>query len=255
MQALAETCDDLAVLHDSAKNPSSQMPENLPILYSFRRCPYAMRARLAVSSAQILCEVREVVLRDKPAELLQASPKGTVPVLVLPDGDVIAESLDIMKWALSLHDPEGWRQRSGAVLPAFDAAQLKTIDELILRNDTHFKAALDRYKYSWKHPDDDPVVPREIASAFLRDLDLRLAGQRWLFGESPSLADMALLPFIRQFSFVDREWFLAEPWPNLILWLDAFLESDRFLSIMTKRPQWKNGDPTTLFPTRVDETP
>lgn len=223
------------------------MSEKLPILYSFRRCPYAMRARLAVSSAQISCELREVVLRDKAPELLLASPKGTVPVLVLPDGEVIAESLDIMKWALGLSDPEGWLHQPAGILPV--------IDDLILRNDSTFKAALDRYKYSWKHPDDDLVVQREIASVFLRELDRRLAGQSWLLGDSASLADMALLPFIRQFSFVDRDWFLAEPWPNLIRWLDAFLESDRFLSIMTKRPKWKNGDPITQFPTQVDETP
>jgi glutathione S-transferase len=241
---------------DLTSGPKTRpMSEKLPILYSFRRCPYAMRARLAVSSARISCELREVVLRDKAPELLLASPKGTVPVLVLPDGEVIAESLDIMKWALSVHDPDGWRNRSAGILPAFDAMQLKSIDELILRNDTSFKAALDRYKYSWKHPDADLVVQREIASVFLRDLESRLRGQPWLFGAFPSLADMAILPFIRQFSFVDRDWFLAEPWPNLIRWLDEFIESDRFLSIMTKYPKWISGDPITQYTTQVDETP
>ncbi len=216
------------------------MSEYLPILYSFRRCPYAIRARLAISSAQITCELREVVLRDKAPELLAASPKGTVPVVVMRDGEVIEESLEIMKWALRGNDPEGWL--------AMSDANRALVDDLIVRNDTTFKAALDRYKYSWKHPDDDLEIQREIAATILRDLDLRLANRRWLLGDSPCLADMALLPFVRQFSFVDRDWFLAQPWSNLNRWLDDFLESERFASIMTKRSKWSAGDAITLFP-------
>jgi len=199
-----------------------------PILYSFRRCPYAMRARLALASADITCELREILLRDKAPELIKVSPKATVPVLLTPD--VVDESLDIMLWALGKNDPEGW---------------LEMPDDghtLIAQSDTGFKSALDAYKY--KHSEED----RTKASAFLRILDQMLIDQPYLFGPSATLADMAILTFVRQFAFVDKAWFDAQPWPNLAKWLENFIASPRFSNIMQKYPKWQVGDPVTLFP-------
>ncbi len=213
-----------------------------PILYSFRRCPYAMRARLGLASAGIACELREVVLRDKPAELLEVSPKATVPVLVLGSGQVIDESLDIMKWALEDQDPEG--------LFTLSEEQYDKVDDLIARNDTVFKAALDRYKYPWRYElsEEEALKHRDAGAEILRDLDVMLTDRMWLLGDYPTLADMALLPFVRQYSIVDKEWFAAEPWARLNRWLYDFLESERFEAIMTRYPQWKSGDEPTVFP-------
>lgn len=219
---------------------ASVMKAQMPILYSFRRCPYAIRARLGLASAGIGYVLREVVLRDKPADMLKVSPKGTVPVLVLPDGQVIDESLDIMKWALEEQDPEG--------LYTLSDAQYEKVDALIVRNDTVFKASLDRYKYPGRFEGEDPLEHREKASEILRELDGMLAGNLWLLGDYPTLADMALLPFVRQFSFVDREWFLGEPWPELVRWLEDFLESERFQAVMAKNSPWKPGDEPLFMP-------
>lgn len=212
-----------------------------PILYSFRRCPYAMRARLALAASGQRVELREVALRDKPAELLDASPKATVPVLVLPDGAVIEESLDVMRWALAISDPEGWWPD--------DPGERARIDTLIAVNDGAFKAALDRYKYPDRYAGEtiDRSAQRAIAAAILSGHDERLASG-WLVGGRPTLADVALLPFVRQFAHVDRDWFDAQPWPNLIGWLDRFLQSARFAAIMGKYRPWRPGDPATLFP-------
>ncbi len=200
-----------------------------PVLYSFRRCPYAMRARLALAAAGITVEIREILLRDKPPSLLEASPKATVPVLLLP-ARVIDESYDIMLWALAKADPEGW-------LAGRD-------DALIAALDGPFKAALDRYKYG----KDDVEAARETASAFLQQLDTTLKGQPALSGAELGLADMASLTFVRQFANVDRPWFDSQPWPHLRAWLDNFLASPRFAAIMRKYPAWQSGDPATLFP-------
>ncbi len=203
--------------------------ETLPVLYSFRRCPYAMRARLALVSAGITVELREVLLRDKPPELLTASPKATVPVLVLPD-QVIEESYDIMLWALEQHDPEGW-------LGGRD-------DPLISEIDGPFKIALDAYKYGTS----GTKAARDTASETLFSLDAILKTRPFLSGPQFTLADAASATFIRQFAYVDIEWFNAEPWPNLRAWLEKFLASRRFAAIMRKYPKWQAGDPATLFP-------
>lgn len=200
-----------------------------PILYSFRRCPYAMRARLALSSAGITVELREILLRDKAPELIEASTKATVPVLVT-SGAVIDESLDIMRWALGQSDPEGWLD-----MPADGHT-------LITQSDNRFKPALDAYKY--KRSEED----RAKASAFLRLLNQMLTGQPHLFGTSATLADMAILTFVRQFAFVDKTWFDAQDWPHLSSWLENFIASRRFTGIMQKYPIWQAGDPPTLFP-------
>ncbi len=204
-----------------------------PILWSFRRCPYAMRARLAISVSGQQVELREVLLRDKAQAFLDTSPTATVPCLDTGD-EVIDESFDIMIWALRQNDPEGW---------------LKMPDEgfdLVTRADGPFKTALDRYKYHTRYEGVDAKDEREKASAFLQELDERLLDDG-LFGPT-TLADMAILPFVRQFSFVDKAWFDAQDWPNLSRWLEAFLASDRFAAIMGKYAIWQPSDAPTRFP-------
>ncbi|MDA4847273.1 glutathione S-transferase [Hoeflea poritis] len=212
---------------------------SLPILYSFRRCPYAMRARLALRSSGTAVELREVVLRDKAPEFLEASPSATVPALVEPDGGVIDESLDIMLWALERNDPEGWLSP--------ETGSLDDMLALIEHMDGPFKQSLDRYKYDTRHPDHDRLEERGKAAAELIAFEERLAETGWLFGSRPSLADFAILPFVRQFANADRAWFDGEDWLALKAWLGDFERSDRFAAIMDKYPKWQAGDPVTVF--------
>ncbi len=229
----------MAVLTGQPISSTECAMTTLPILYSFRRCPYAMRARLALLSAGLDVELREVLLRDKALEFLAASPSGTVPCLDLLDATVIDESLDIMLWALRQADPEGWL--------APDEGTLDEMLSLIETLDGDFKRHLDRYKYDTRYPDASSEGERSAAAAILSDLEKRLTDRRWLFGNSASLADYAFLPFLRQFANVDRDWFDAEDWPRLKAWLRAFEDSDRFASIMPKYQTWKAGDPPLIF--------
>ena len=213
-----------------------------PILYSFRRCPYAMRARLALASSGLAYELREVALRSKPPELLAASAKGTVPVLVLPDGEVIDESLDVMLWALRQHDPEGWLQAAEASLDEMLA--------LIAECDGAFKQQLDRYKYPNRFADEHTgdaqafaVLHQAAGAAWLVSLQDRLRDKSWLFGESASLADMAVLPFVRQFAHTDAVWFAAQPWPPLAAWLARFEASGLYTGVMDKHMPWQRTAP------------
>ncbi|HEY0043571.1 MAG TPA: glutathione S-transferase [Allosphingosinicella sp.] len=203
-----------------------------PILYSFRRCPYAIRARLALAVSGTGCELREVVLRAKPAAMLEASPKGTVPVLVLPDGRVLDESLDIMRWALSRHDPEGWLERDD---PA-----------LIAANDGAFKHDLDRYKYPQKHGA-DPLLHRARALAFLHTLEARLSRSGQLAGAVRGVADAAIVPFVRQFAAVEPAWFGLQPLPHVQAWLAGHVQSDLFAAVMKKAAPWAPGAPPLPF--------
>jgi glutathione S-transferase len=202
-----------------------------------------MRARLALASSGLAYELREVALRSKPAELLAASAKGTVPVLVLPDGKVIDESLDVMQWALRQHDPDGWL-----------AGDLGSMLALIAGNDGLFKQHLDRYKYpnrfQVEHRDrhaGDPRLFSELHRAagadWLVSLEDRLCDRpgdgRWLFGDRASLADMAVLPFVRQFAHTDASWFAAQPWPRLAAWLAGFEASALYQGVMEKKPLWQ----------------
>ena len=213
----------------------------LPVLYSFRRCPYAMRARLALAATGEPYELREVVLRDKPAELLAASPKGTVPVLVLPDGAVIDQSLDVMLWALRRKDPEGWLSPPGGSLDDMLA--------LVAGNDGEFKLSLDRYKYPNRYPEESAgdaqafaELHRAQGAAWLARLDGTL-GEGWLFGARASLADMALLPFVRQFAHTDAAWFAAQPWPQLRAWLTGFEAGAPYAGVMGKHAPWRASAP------------
>jgi len=213
----------------------------LPVLYSFRRCPYAMRARMAIFCSGIKVELREVVLREMPPPLLASSPKGTVPVLVLPDGRVIDESLDIMAWALAENDPERW-------LPDGRYNLREVTERLIDENDHSFKQHLDHYKYAERYPEHTASDYRAGAEGFLRQLEQRLEQPAWLAGEQMGVADVAIFPFVRQFAQVDRPWFDRMPWPRLHVWLNYFLDSRLFLDVMKKYPQWQDGDEVTLFP-------
>ena len=188
-----------------------------------------MRARLAIGSAQITVELREILLRDKAPELIAASPKATVPVLVI-GSQVIEESLDIMRWALAENDPESWLNMPSS---GYD---------LVEQSDTEFKPALDTYKYK------DCMIERTKASEFLLQLNEILVNQPYLFGTKPSFADMAIITFVRQFAFVDKAWFDEQPWPNLSNWLERFIASDCFADIMQKYPKWQAADPPIYFP-------
>ena len=203
-----------------------------PILYSFRRCPYAMRARMALLVSGQPCELREVALRAKPAEMIAASAKATVPVLVLPDGEVIDESLDIMRWAVARGDPEDW-------LAAEDRA-------LVAENDGPFKQHLDRYKYPDRHGS-DPGEHRALGLMFLASLEARLAGRSNLCRENRSFTDIAIMPFVRQFAATDQGWFDAQSLPRLKVWLARHQESPLFQRAMLRVPPWRAGDALTLL--------
>ena len=211
----------------------------LPILYSFRRCPYAMRARLALLASGIQCELREVVLRNKPAEFLATSPKATVQVLVTRQGEVIEQSWDIMLWALHQHDPAHW-------LPS-DANVFERGMQLLHRCDGEFKQQLDRYKYPQRHGLEDGTAARDQAMFFLANLESLLTQQRYLFNSNIGIFDAAILPFIRQFAHVDIDWFAAQPLPSVQAWLSAFEHSADFKRAMTVYPAWADNSPTTVF--------
>ncbi|WP_025111653.1 glutathione S-transferase [Pseudomonas sp. H1h] len=191
-------------------------------LYSFRRCPYAMRARMALRYSGVPVDIIEVSLKAKPAAMLAISPKGTVPVLDA-DGRVIDESLEIMHWALAQHDPQGWLMGGDA-----------RIAELIAANDQGFKVQLNRYKYAERYPEQPMEVYRAEGALFLQRLDELLTDRDYLLAEHLSLADVALLPFVRQFAHVDREWFAQTPYVRLQAWLQRLLESGLFTAIMKK---------------------
>ena len=208
------------------------MPTNIPILYSFRRCPYAMRARMALLYASINLELREVLLKAKPDKMLAISAKGTVPVLELPDARVLDESYDIIHWALEKSDPEQWW--SADLAPA--------ISDLVARNDGQFKTDLDHYKYWERFPAESQEQYRARGELFLAELEVLLTKQPYLLTERITLADIALLPFVRQFASVDRDWFDQSPYPKLRAWLEQLVASDLFLAAMKKSPPWQDGD-------------
>ena len=218
----------VATLHQSRQSDDGGHMMALPILYSFRRCPYAMRARMPIVRTNFEVELREVILRDRPEHMMEISPKGTVPVLLLEDGTVIEESLEIMQhvldWTLS-EEEQHW----------------------ISRNDDEFKFYLDRYKYPNRYEDVDEIEQRTLASAYLMDLDQRLATEPSI---SEALSD-ALFPFVRQFANHDRDWFDVQPWTNVLAWLTENLESEAFKACMKKNKQWVHGQATIVFPTPV----
>lgn len=203
------------------------------ILYSFRRCPYAMRARMALYASQINYEHREVVLRDKPDHMLEVSPKGTVPVFIQSNGDVIEESLELMHFALEQNDPHDWFN-----------CNIDDAKNLIDANDGPFKHHLDRYKYASRYKDDAArgdvdLSHRDSAEEHLQALEERLENHNYLLGNKQSYADIAIFPFIRQFANTDLDWWKTAPYPKLRQWLQHHVQSDIFKTIMEKFPQWK----------------
>jgi glutathione S-transferase len=217
--------------------------DDLPVLYSFRRCPYAMRARLALAVSETCCIHREVALSNKPPQLIAASAKATVPVLVLQNGEVLDESLQIMQWVLEQRDPQGWLEADGAATQA-----------LIEANDGPFKHHLDRYKYANRYGV-DPVEHRAAALEVLSRYDDALSARANLCSDRMSLADAALLPFVKQYAQVDRAWFDAQPLRNLRQWLERHLSSPLFDRISLRVKPWSQGDPAILFPAPAGSPP
>lgn len=210
----------------------------MPVLFSFRRCPYAIRARLAIRAAGVTVRLREVALASKPDALLAASPKATVPVLQWPDGAVLDQSLDIMRWALRLHDPQGW----------VDADEQPQVLALVELNDGAFKQALDGYKYAERHLQRPARAWRDEAAALmLAPLEQRLARHRFVLRGTPSLADMAIVPFVRQFAVTDPSWFEQAPFRHVRAWLLGITGSPLFGSVMAKLPPWQPGQAEVVF--------
>lgn len=199
-------------------------PSDYPILYTFRRCPFAIRARMALAYSHIKVQQHEVDLKNKPPELLTASAKATVPVLILKDGHVIDESIDIMRWALAQNDPDRWLSTN----------LNEQCNELIRYNDLKFKPILDAYKYPQRSEMKEPGYYRDKAKIYLNQLNSLLMNRRYLLADHISLADIALFPFIRQFCMVDQDWFEHSEYKQLQHWLHHFLNSELFLTIMKK---------------------
>ncbi|MFT6338950.1 MAG: glutathione S-transferase [Alcanivorax sp.] len=199
-----------------------------------------MRARLGVLFAGLQVELREVTLKNKPAPMLAISPKGTVPVLRLADGTVIDESRDIMVWALEQQDPQG----------LLDATVLDQANALIEQNDNEFKYWLDRYKYADRHVEMTQAEYRQRGEAFLQVLESLLKSRTYLLGDDPTIADIGVMPFVRQFAHVDRDVFSQLPYPNLQRWLQGWLEHSLFLQTMIKVPVWQEGDEVVVFPSQ-----
>jgi glutathione S-transferase len=211
----------------------TESTDALPVLYTFRRCPYAMRGRLALARAGIGVELREILLKDKPEAMLAVSSKGTVPVLQLADGRVIDESIDVMRWALSHNDPDGW-------LTADPALTQQLIDE----NDGRFKSALDRYKYFTRYPEHNQEHYRAQGEVFLQSLETQLGlhDGKGLVRSGSSLADMAIFPFVRQFAGADSDWFENSDYCLVRRWLKRHTSAPNFARIMKKYPLWFDSD-------------
>lgn len=217
------------------------MSATLPRLYSFRRCPYAMRARLGLLFAEQQVQLREVVLKDKPASMLVLSPKGTVPVLELLAPNlstprVIEESIEILEWALAQYDPQGLLD-----------VDITGAHALIKRNDHEFKHSLNRYKYAERYPEFSELEYRQQGEVFLQQLEDLLAKHSYLLGDKISMADIAIMPFVRQFAHVDREVFYSLPYPKLQQWLSDWLAHPLFKQAMIKHQPWQPGDEVVIF--------
>ena len=216
--------------------PTSSLPMHR--LYSFRRCPYAMRARLGLLFAEVQVELREITLKHKPAQMLEISPKGTVPVLQLSNDAVIEESREIMVWALEQQDPQ----------KLLDTKTLHEANILIDKSDHEFKYWLNRYKYADRHLEMTQTEYRQQGEAFLQVLEALLTKNAYLLGSHITIADIAIMPFVRQFAHVDRDVFYNLPYPNLQRWLTGWLEHPLFLQVMTKFEPWQEGDEVVVFP-------
>ncbi len=221
----------------AAINTNKLMPQHA-ILYSFRRCPYAMRARLAIRYSGVTVELREIVLRNKPEHMLAISPKGTVPVLLLTNGEIVDESWGIVHWATAQQDPDNIRGSN---------QRIEESNLLVKQNDQGFIQHLDHYKYADRFPEFPAQHYRTQAEAFLLQLEQRLERHQFLLDDRPSLADIGIFPFIRQFAHVDIDWFRQTPYKNLLRWFDHYLTSALFTDIMAKHTPWEEGDTPFIF--------
>lgn len=212
----------------------------LPVLYSLRNCPYAMRARMAIYASGQQVHLRDLVLSDKPAEMLQVSPKGTVPVLVTPDNSVIDESLAVMLWAFAQSDPQNYLNSSQPNA----LAEMLTVINLF---DNEFKGHLEKYRCSKRYHEPSLAEDRMQCEGYLADLEVRLNKHLYLMSDEPSLVDLALVPFIRQFGRVERQWYLQAPYPKLRLWLNGYLQSRMFSKVMTQYPMWLDAKQDVVF--------
>ncbi|CAH7192053.1 Glutathione S-transferase [Vibrio chagasii] len=215
-------------------------PSALPVLYSLRRCPYAMRGRMGIALSKQQVLLREIVTKDKPSELLASSPKGTVPVLVLSDGKVIEQSLDVMMWALHQNDPQDLLRSSNPSLS-------EQIHQLIQQNDNEFIGHLEKYRASVRYRNDDIEQRRNLCEAFISELEAKLAHHDYFFGDSPSLADFAVMPFVSQFVRVEKKWFVQSEYQNVGRWLRSHLESKLYTQVMKQYPLWNDTKQDCLF--------
>jgi glutathione S-transferase len=215
----------------------------VPILYSLRNCPYAMRARIGIHKAQLQIDLREVNLKQKPVEMLAASAKGTVPILVLDNEQqpptVIDESLDVMLWALRNNDPDN-------LLYSHDQSALPNMLKLIAQFDNEFKTCLNAYKAAKRYREDNVIECRQACEVFIQELENRLIESYFLVSAQESLADIALVPFIRQFAKVERQWYLQAPYPKVRQWLNQYLQSTIFTKVMAKHDLWVTKEEQSL---------
>jgi len=228
---------------------------NYPILYSLQHCPYAMRARMGILLADQCVRLRAIVLKNKPKEMLKVSPKGTVPVLVIEnestfnnaleengikDYKVIEESLDVMLWALTKNDPRN-------LLLNHQPTMLAEMLSFISHFDCEFKSNLEKYKSAKRYHDDDKLSHREACIKDISQLEQKLSQHQYLMGDQLSLVDYAILPFIRQFTRVERKWYLSSPYPKLQLWLKSHIESPLYSKVMAKHPLWSENNEDVIF--------
>ncbi|KAB2824770.1 glutathione S-transferase [Aliivibrio finisterrensis] len=211
-----------------------------PILYSLRQCPYAMRSRLAILHAQQTVVLRDIDMNNKPEEMLSISPKGTVPVLLLGDGSVIDESLDVMVWALTQSDPNN-------LLYSHDETKFTQMLDVINQSDNEFVDALQKYRAASRYHDTNEVECRERCCEWLMTIEKALSQHAYIIGETPSLVDYAILPFIRQFSRVDKKWYAQAPLPYLRAWLVNHYNDPTFSKAMFTHPKWQKGSEKIIF--------
>lgn len=233
----------MPVINVKATRLFSSMEQNnsqLPVLYSFRRCPYAMRARMALVYSGVQCVLREVELKNKPQSLLEYSPKGTVPVMVLPDGSIVEESLDLVNYALNFNDPSG--------LLAVNDEVSKDIESLIDKNDTDFVKWLTRYKYFERFPEQSQTEYLNIIQEnYFNNFETRLSSHSYIAADQRTKADIVLVPFVRQFALADKEYFYNSKYTKIIAWLDEFLSEPNFEIVMQKHKPWQEGDEEILL--------
>lgn len=222
---------------------------NLPILYSLRHCPFAMRARLALYKSGLEVELRDVKLDNKPPAMLLASPKGTVPILVLPNDIVLDESLEVMLWSLASNDPENLLLASDDDTAPINQRQnqIDALLKFIHPYDANFKGCLERYKCAKRYHESNLIECRQACEVYIQDLEARLSKHKYVFGEQESLADIAILPFIRQFAKVERRWYVSSTYSHVKRWLNDYLQTAMFNKVMADGPIWEQGKEALIF--------